>query len=394
MSDSYWMKTTPDADCPALTGSHETDIVVIGGGLTGLHAALKILEDDPSKHVTLIEADRICSDASGRTMGKLAVSHSRIYPRLSDEAGKTYLQANQEGFDRVMELIETYKIDCDLQRTTNYIFATTEAHVGHVRKDYEAMKRIGLDVEWIEPDSINPDEIPLDFLVCLKHPDQAEFHSRKFALGLLRAILDRGAQVYEHTRSADVIKDDEGVTVLIKNGATIRAKKAVVATRIELCTNEPYHDALSYWRSHMSAFHLDECLIKNVYTRYDPVVTSFRSNGTDLVLGGSDGGVQSSDDEGHYRAIQAWADQAYFAKSPQKPQVLSWSGEDTDSADRLPLIGTYRKNAKHVFVATGYCGWGMTKSAFAGVMLADLVVGRPTPYQRHYDPWRFSAPSI
>ena len=391
MGDSYWMQTTPHIGCPSLKGAHKTDIVVIGAGLTGLHAALNICEEIPDKQVTLIEADRICGDASGRTMGKVAVSHSRIFPRLSAEVGRGYLRANQEGFNRIEHLIASYDIECDYRRVPNYIFATTEAHAGHVRKDYDSMAQLGLDVEWFEPQDNESKEIPLDFLVSIRHKNQAMFHPRKFALGLFRAILDRGGVVFEHTRATEVEEHLEGVTIDIEGGGCIEAEKAVVATRVSVLDKEPYATALSFWRSHMVAYSCEKVLIKNAYTRYDPVVTTFRSNNADLILGGNDANVPFGNDEDHYRSIDSWMRQAYpeQGNSLAKQKLSTWWGEDADSADRLPLIGPYQPNSKHVFVATGYCGWGMTKSAYAGIMLADLVAGRDNPYLALFDPARF-----
>ena len=389
MGDSYWMHTTDDACCPSLTRSQKVDIAVIGGGLSGLHSALKISEDNPDVRIALLEKNRVCSDASGRTMAKLAVSHSRIFPRLSAEEAKRYLQANQEGFDRTIDLIEKYRIDCGLKRITNYIFATSEKHLEHVKKDYTAMRRVGLDVEWLDFPDIDLPEIPLNFLGCIRHRNQAEFHPRAFALGMLHVLQDRGVNVFEHTKVENISEQNKAVLLKLENNAVLEAQKVIVATRVGILPVEPYDDALSSWRSHMNAYVLNERLIRDVYTRYDPVVTSFRSHGADLILGGSDTTTPPCDHEKHYEAIHSWAKQAFAQISADKqPKALSWSGEDLDSYDRLPLIGPYRKGSQRVFMASGFSGWGMTKSAFAGLMLADLVAGKHHYCAHAYTPWR------
>ncbi|MGI6106267.1 MAG: NAD(P)/FAD-dependent oxidoreductase [Raoultibacter sp.] len=391
MSDSFWLQTTPDARCPSLTKSCEADVVVIGGGLTGLHTALALLELDSSLSVLLIEAHQICSGASGRTMGKLATNHSRIYPRLTPDAGAAYAEADNQGFNRILELVKTYEIECDLQHVSHYIFASTEAHTGHVRKDYEAFERFGIDIDWFEPQDITSQELPMDFLVSLKKTNQAIYHPRKFALGVMQVIQSLGGRVYEHTAAVELKETLEGVTVLLQNGASIKAKKAVVATRVGIGADEPYAASLSFWRSYLAAYPFEEAPVRHAYTRYDPAVTSVRPNDTHLVIGGSNPKALKAEEEKHYQALDAWVQNSYpkVKTSAALRQVPAWWGEDADSADRLPLIGLYRRGAKHSFMATGYCGWGMTKSAFAGIMLANLVRGENHPYQSYFDPWRF-----
>ncbi len=391
MDDSYWIRTTPDAECPLLTESLEADVAIIGGGLTGLHAALKILEDSLGKKVVLIEADRICSDASGRTMGKVTTSHSRIYAHLSASQGKAYAAANKEGFDRILKLIEAYDIDCDLRRVTNYIFASTDERVDLVRKDFEAMRRSGLNVEWVEPRNRESQEIPLGFLAGLRHPDQAVYHPRKFALGLLHAIQSRGGIVYEHTIAMNIAEHDEGVTVEIDGGGSLEAKKAIVATRIGLSIDEPFADSVSFWRSHIAAYPSESEPIKNAYYRYERPLISFRPNRAFLLVGGNDSEAMPFEDEKHYQTIDAWVRRAYPERrdSEMEKETFFWWGEDADSSDLLPLIGTYRRDSRHTFMATGYCGWGMAKAALAGIMLADFVAGRDSRYRKYFDPWRF-----
>lgn len=390
MSDSFWVQTTPDAACPSLAGSHEADVAIIGGGLTGLHCALKILESNPGIKVTLIESDRICGDASGRTMGKVTTSHSRIFAHLSADKGKLYAQANEEGFTRILKLIEKYGIECDLQRAANYIIASTNERIEYVRKDFEAMKQAGLNVKWVEPQSAEALDIRMEFLAGIRHPDQAIYHPRKFALGLLDAIRAQGGAVYEHSLVTGITEHREGVTVAINGGGSVEAKKVIVATRTGLGSEEPFSGALTFRHGHVAAYWLENNPLRNAYIRFEQPVSSVRANKAHLILGGGDAEALPFEDEKHYLAIEAWAQQAYPRQGRPRAEheTIFWWGEDGDSADLLPLIGTYRRGSKHTFMAAGYSGWGMTKSAFAGIMLADLVVGKASPYQAVFDPWR------
>lgn len=391
MSDSYWMQTTPDAERPSLEHSHETDIAIIGGGLTGLHTALRILEDSPGKKVTLIEADRICGDASGRTMGKVTTSHSRIFQHLSADKGKRYVEANKEGFKRILDIIMTHAIDCDFQRIANYIFASTNSHIERVRNDFASMKQSRLDVEWIEPRNDESREVALEFIAGIRHSEQAIYHPRKFSLGLLRAILSYGGHVYEHTIATDITEHDGGVTIALDGDGYLEAKKAIVATRIGLPIDEPFADSISIWRKHIMTYSFDDAPIKNAYIRYESPVTSFRPNKAFLLVGGGEADALPFEDEKHYHAIETWVQGEYGEQKAlhAKSEPSFWWGEDADSADMLPLIGRYRKDSNHTFMATGYCGWGMTKSAFAGIMLARLASGKTSSYQDLFDPWRF-----
>ena len=83
--DSIWKKEISMPEFPALHGAHKTDVLIIGGGLTGLLCAyrLKCLGID----CLLVEADRICSGVTGNTTAKLTAQHGLIYHKLLDRFG-------------------------------------------------------------------------------------------------------------------------------------------------------------------------------------------------------------------------------------------------------------------------------------------------------------------
>ena len=105
---------------PALEGSTSADLVIVGGGYTGLWTALRAKEREPERTVILLEAERVAWAASGRNGGFCEASITHGYEngqnRWPDELG-TLERLGQENLERMQEAVEKYGMDCDWERT-------------------------------------------------------------------------------------------------------------------------------------------------------------------------------------------------------------------------------------------------------------------------------------
>ena len=144
---SLWVDTTPSADTfPALPGDAEADAVVVGSGITGLTTALMLGE--AGVRVMVIEADRVCSGVTAYTTAKVTSLHGLIYGELERHRGAevaaAYAQANQNGLETIVALVDRLGIDCDLQRAPAYTYADTEEKVAAIEAEAIAAQRAGL----------------------------------------------------------------------------------------------------------------------------------------------------------------------------------------------------------------------------------------------------------
>ncbi len=125
-NESVWVATTPDTDYPALPGDSEFDVVVVGGGITGLTTALLLIRG--GLNVAVIESDHIASGVTGYTTAKLTSLHRLIYAKLSKsfgpETARLYGSANQEGLLLIRQLVDELDIECDLETRPAYTYTT------------------------------------------------------------------------------------------------------------------------------------------------------------------------------------------------------------------------------------------------------------------------------
>ncbi len=103
-----------------------------------------------------------------------------------------------------------------------------------------------------------------------------------------------------------------------------------------------------------------------------------------IVTGGQYKTGTTEDIESRYATLAAWAQERFGVGEP----AFRWSTQDASSADRLPYVGHLPHGGDHVWVATGFGGWGMTGGTMAGLLLADLIEDRRSEWAELYDPRR------
>ena len=173
---SYWIGTTPRTNYPAMPGDLAVDVAVLGGGITGITAAMLLKR--LGKTVAVIEMDRIAEGVTGNTTAKLTSQHHLIYDSLvrdhGEQKARLYAEANEAAIDRVEALVEEKNIDCDFRRLPAFVYAESEDTVEQLRMEAEAARRLGLPASFAS-------EAPLPFPVkgAVRFDEQAQFHVRK-----------------------------------------------------------------------------------------------------------------------------------------------------------------------------------------------------------------------
>ncbi|MEK6266522.1 MAG: FAD-binding oxidoreductase, partial [Clostridium sp.] len=142
---SYWLDSTDDTNYPILEKDIEVDIVIVGGGITGITTAL-LLKNEGYK-VALIEADRIIQGTTGHSTAYITSQHDIIYNNLintmGSEKAKQYADANEGDIDFIEEMVEKYNIDCDFCRLPAFIYTTDESHINALKAEAKAANSLG-----------------------------------------------------------------------------------------------------------------------------------------------------------------------------------------------------------------------------------------------------------
>ncbi|MEU9997558.1 FAD-dependent oxidoreductase [Streptomyces sp. NPDC050848] len=387
---SYWMRDTPSPDRPALAEDLTADVVVIGGGIAGLCTAYELVR--AGCEVVLLEADRIAGGVSGHTTGKLTALHGLTYARLRDTHGalaaSRYALAQQDAMDHVVRLCEETGIDAELERAPAYTYVTDARRADEIRSEAAAALEAGLDVTYgTETD------LPFPVAAAVRLDEQLLFHPRRFLLGLAEDLVARGGRIHEHTR-VTALREHAECRLTTEAGHTVHARDVVVATHFPLTVHSSLLARLSVRRELVVAAPVPvERAPRGMYLTPEDRTRSVRTapydEGHRLLLVTGEACEPGTDHAGErLDRLTGWA-RRIFPDVGEATPTFRWAAQDVRSADHLPYVGHEHPDTQHVFVATGFGGWGMSNGVMAGRLLAAHVTGAPRPdWTELFDPRR------
>jgi len=377
---SLWSATGTPPAFPAVSEDSEVDVVVVGGGITGLTAALLMAAS--GTRVMLVEARRLGSGVSGGSTFHLTEAVDTRYQQIEKDFGKEgarlVAQSSRAAIEQVASLVQGHGIACDFMRRPGLLYADEAKDVEGLRKEHEAAARAGLAVELLETASL-----PFATLGAVRFPDQAQMHGLRYLAGLATAAAAAGARLHEESRVI-TIDDGDPCTIHLEHGPTVRAKKVLVATHAPL--NRVFlQTKIHAYRSYVLAFPLPASALPDAlfWDTLDPYhyFSSFAVDGTSyLVVGGEDHKTGTEQDTApHYDALLAWTKERFGVAEP----AFRWSAQVEEPVDGLPYIGR-NSASENVYVATGFSGNGITFGTVAALLVTDLVRGKESPWAELY----------
>jgi len=388
--ESYWIDSTPATSYPQLAEDTEADVAVIGGGIAGLCTAWEVAATGRS--VVLLEADRIATGVTGYTTAKLSSLHTLAYARISQafgtDAARLYAQSQQSAVERAASVATELGVDCDLERVPGYTYAETEAEAPRMREEAEAARAAGLEASFVTDTGL-----PFPVAGAVRVEDQAQFHPRTYLLALVADLVARGGIVHERTR---VVSLDEGepCRLTTEGGAEIVARDVVVATHYPVFDRAGLFSRLEPRRELVVAGRLPAgqdphgmYLTQEQNTR--SVRTAPYGEGERLlIVTGEKFTPGAGEVSGRYERLAAWTRERF----PDVRITHRWAAQDNTTTDKVPFVGPFHPGARHVYVAAGFGGWGMSNGVMSGRLLTALITGDEAPsWAGLYDPRRLHA---
>ena len=392
----------PGERAPALAKSIETDVVVVGGGYTGMTAALRLAERGVA--TVLLEGSFCGWGASSRNAGHLSptiAGDPQLLATVYRRRAPALIGFADAAVHFTEGLIERLGIDCEYEATGNVSTVLSPAGLGRARRIAESLAAAGGEVGYVEGPAFG---LPGSFAGGIHERAGGILNPGLFARGLRAAVGDSAVEVFEQTPALGIETDPGGVTVLTPAGR-VRAERAIVATNaftrdlpfaprrlttplwVTLAETEPIDPeriAATGWSSRAG-----------IYTQH-LILESYRLTARNTVVFGS-------------RRVQT-ARGPLTARVPHSPVVddivrgfhdrfpalgdvaaeRTWGGWIAMTASWLPVAG---EGPGGVVYALGYNGHGLAQAPYVGAMVADRLVDGSAPEDLKAI-WRERLPSL
>jgi glycine/D-amino acid oxidase-like deaminating enzyme len=384
---SFWLDTLPERPPhPPLEETLEADLCIVGGGFTGLWAALYAKEQDPAREAALLEATRCGGGASGRNGGfaQSSLTHG-TRNGLSHFPGEigTLERLGRENFEGLVRDLRDHDIDAEFEAVGDLVVALEPREIADLADEAELLRRFGYQVELLDGDQVRAEITSKEFLGAMwTRTGSALVNPARLADGLRAAAVRAGVRIHEHTPVRE-LRDRVSV---IAEGGVVKARGVLLATSAYppllgairryvapvydyALVTEPVDQSEVGWRRRQgisdmgNQFHYYRLTADGriLWGGYDAV---YRYGGPV--------GPQLDDHDPTFARLS----QHFFTVFPQLEGVRfshRWGGA-IDTCSRFSVFFGRALGGRVVY-ALGYTGLGVAASRFGGRVALDLLDG-------------------
>jgi glycine/D-amino acid oxidase-like deaminating enzyme/nitrite reductase/ring-hydroxylating ferredoxin subunit len=388
-SRSYWTDSASLPSFARLDRQTTTDVVVVGGGITGLTAAYLLTR--AGRSVVLVERGRCAQIDTGHTTAHLTMVTDTRLTELVSRFGRSHAQAawdaGRAAIGQIDEIAGENEIDCAFKWVEGYLHArdsrTGAGDAEQFREEAALACELGFDATFMTT-------VPFAGGPGIRFHDQARVHPRRYLAGVARAITAAGGAIFEHSEAEEFRESPLGVKV---NGHWVSCGDIVLATHnplvgiASMASATVFQTKLALYTSYVAAGRIPRGTVPDAlfWDNGDPYryvrLEAHRDHDL-LIVGGEDHKTGQVDDTG---ACFERVEQVARERVPDIELTHRWSGQVIETPDGLPYIGLM---ADHQYAATGFGGNGMTFGTLAGMLIADAIGGRENPWAELFEPGR------
>ncbi len=363
-----------------LSQSSSADIVVIGGGYSGLSTALHLAE--AGVNVTLLEANEIGYGASGRNVG-LTNAGLWIMPKqaeqlLGADLGRRLNQFLINAPKYVAELINRYDMDCDYVENGSLQLAHRKSSMKYLHERAKQMAEYGADVSILDQDMTYQLTKAEGYYGALKDARAGLIQPLKYCQALAKVALEKGVKIYSNSPVLGIEKTPSELILKTQN-AKIKCEKLVLATNayeVELNQNKTHYTPLYYCQlasNQLSESQRQQCLPAELGV-WDTgaVMRSYRTDKQGRLIVGTVGNIHHKD----ATYFKQWSKHVVSKTFPNIGDLkyeFAWAGRIAKSHNNIPQL---LETDGRIYQLLGYSGRGIAPATVGGKMLAEYMMGK------------------
>ncbi len=390
---SYWVSQTPYyvAGEP-LRKSITADLVIIGGGFTGVSTAYHFSQRYPEKRVVLLEAKTLANGASGRN-GGMMLNWINGVETNDPEILRPIYQATSGGIDLIEQIIQRHNLPVDYRRDGTVTVYTSVERAEKKHAEIEQLNAAGIPGEFYDRQTLASKLNMRGAYGAWFDPGTGQLNGAQLIRSLRPILVEQGVEIYEHT---PVLKIREGSTITlvtpeaeVQTGAIVLAtngytgklgyfREAIFPLHSHVFATEPLtpeqREALG-WRE-MAGYSDDlDRISYSTMTRDGHVIFGGGSNQSYNYLFKNRTAYPGTPDSAHHAFAKMQATlRDYFPNSADLKIAYRWTGTLAITLRRNCSMGVRGQN-RNVFYALGYSGHGVTLANLAGQVLTDIYSG-------------------
>lgn len=381
--DTLWNfknKTTVNKN---LNKDIETDILIIGAGMTGITLGY-FLKDN--KKVTIVDKNAIGQGITSGSTAKINYLQGSIYTKIKTLRGKKYaieyLNSQKDAIKILKEIIDKESIKCSFKKVPSYIFANTQKELKNLKKEIKFLRDQKNDIQA----SSLPSKITS--YASYKVEDTYIFNPLEY-LKELHKIVSKNIQIYENTKIIKIdCQKDNYYCYTSKN--VIKAKKVILATHYPYFIFPFLLPLKSYCeKSYIIISKVNRDGNFTCINTSNPIYScryyKDGKNTYQISLSESHNIAFKQNDDYHFKRVEEIFD------LKKEDIIMKYSNIDIITPDYLPFIGRLKKD---LYIACGFNTWGMTNSVLAARIISDMLKEKTSSYTKMFNPNRITLANI